>query len=179
MTAGDASDLLLERMTWEDAADALGRAAFAALPRGATEQHSTHLPLSVDAIRGERITREFAAAALKSGLEIVDWLDVVDALVEREFGEEVEIHSSEVETSTMEVYRPNLVIDEEASPHRTAERHRTRPYAYIDEISERGGLGDPTRSGPDAMQRVLDEAIETLVADLRHDVTLDGDDDGA
>jgi creatinine amidohydrolase len=43
-------------MTWEDAGEAFERGDAAVLPTGSTEQHSVHLPVSVDSIRAEHLT---------------------------------------------------------------------------------------------------------------------------
>lgn len=69
MTGDD--EFALAQMTWEEAEASLDRADFVALPCGATEQHSRHLPLSVDTIRAKELTRELASAAPTYDLEIL------------------------------------------------------------------------------------------------------------
>ncbi|MFC7203081.1 creatininase family protein [Haloferax namakaokahaiae] len=58
-------------MTWQEAEIAFDEADFVVLPCGATEQHSTHLPTSVDTIRSERLTAELAEAAPDYGLDLL------------------------------------------------------------------------------------------------------------
>jgi creatinine amidohydrolase len=57
------TDFELEHLTWEDAGRAIEDADFVALPCGSIEQHSHHLPVSVDAIRAEELTRELCRSA--------------------------------------------------------------------------------------------------------------------
>ncbi|TKX46650.1 creatininase family protein, partial [Halorubrum sp. ASP121] len=58
-------------MTWQEAETAFDEADFVVLPCGATEQHSTHLPTSVDSIRAENLTAELAAAAPEHDLNLL------------------------------------------------------------------------------------------------------------
>jgi creatinine amidohydrolase len=51
------SKLLLWDMTYEEARAAFEEADFVVLPTGSIEQHSIHLPVSVDSIRAEELTR--------------------------------------------------------------------------------------------------------------------------
>lgn len=62
---------LLAEMTWQEAETAFEEADFVVLPCGATEQHSTHLPTSVDTLRAERLTEELAAAAPEHDLDLL------------------------------------------------------------------------------------------------------------
>jgi len=65
------SQSLLAEMTWQEAETAFDEADFVVLPCGATEQHSTHLPTSVDSIRAENLTAELAAAAPEHDLNLL------------------------------------------------------------------------------------------------------------
>jgi creatinine amidohydrolase len=51
------SKKLLWEMTYEEARTAFEEADFVVLPTGSIEQHSIHLPVSVDSIRAEELTR--------------------------------------------------------------------------------------------------------------------------
>lgn len=65
------NESLLAELTWEDAGTAIEAADYVVLPCGATEQHSTHLPTSVDTLRSERLTEELAAAAPGHELDLL------------------------------------------------------------------------------------------------------------
>lgn len=67
----DYEDYDLGSMTWEDAESALPNADFVVLPTGSIEQHSTHLPVSVDTLRAENLTRELVEAAAERDLSMV------------------------------------------------------------------------------------------------------------
>jgi len=53
----------LSEMTWGEAEKAIKEADFVVLPTGSIEQHSTHLPLSVDSIRAEELTKLLAESS--------------------------------------------------------------------------------------------------------------------
>jgi creatinine amidohydrolase len=57
--------------TWEDAEAAFADAEFVVLPCGSVEQHSIHLPVSVDTLRAENLTRELVEAAADRDLSMV------------------------------------------------------------------------------------------------------------
>lgn len=61
----------LSELTWEEAEEAIAGADFLALPCGSTEQHSLHLPLSVDSIRAEELTRDLCRRAPAHDLSIL------------------------------------------------------------------------------------------------------------
>lgn len=61
----------LEALTWEEAETAIDEATFVVLPCGSVEQHSSHLPLAVDAIRAEELTRDLCERAPDYGLSMV------------------------------------------------------------------------------------------------------------
>lgn len=67
----DYEDYDLGSMTWEDAETAIDDADFVVLPTGAIEQHSLHLPVSVDTLRAENLTRELATAAPDRDLSMI------------------------------------------------------------------------------------------------------------
>ncbi|MFA1611074.1 creatininase family protein [Halobellus rubicundus] len=58
-------------MTWEDAAVAFETADYVVLPCGSTEQHSLHLPTSVDTLRSSYLTDELAERAPAYDLELL------------------------------------------------------------------------------------------------------------
>lgn len=67
----DYEDYDLGGMTSAEAAEAYADSDFVVLPTGSIEQHSTHLPVSVDTLRAENLTRELVEAAPDHGLSMV------------------------------------------------------------------------------------------------------------
>lgn len=67
----DYDDYDLGSMTWEDAETAIHETDFVVFPCGSVEQHSIHLPITVDTLRAENLTRELVTAALKRDLPMV------------------------------------------------------------------------------------------------------------
>lgn len=238
------SDLMT--MTWEDAGDAFESADAALLGTGSVEQHSIHLPVSVDTLRAEHLTEELVEAAPDHGLEFVrlptlpyglsehhmnfpgtvtltreTYIDVVvdigaslsrhgvdrlvvvnchggnrhplalaaDRLVrehdvrthvvhwtayarerlEEEFGEGWG-HAGDHETSVIEHYRPDLVKTDKKEVQNDKPRPETTGYAYFDEVTEQGGLGDPTNSNPDVMDDIVAEATEAILEAFQNDL---------
>lgn len=66
----DESRVELANLTWEQAEEVIDSADLLALPCGSTEQHSLHLPLSVDSIRAEELTRDICRRAPEFDLTI-------------------------------------------------------------------------------------------------------------
>lgn len=60
----------LAELTWEEAETAIAEADFLALGCGSIEQHSLHLPLSVDSIRAEELTRDLCRRGADRGLSM-------------------------------------------------------------------------------------------------------------
>lgn len=67
----DYEDYDLGSMTWEDAETAIDDADFVVLPTGAIEQHSLHLPVSVDTLRAENLTQKLVEAAPSRDLSML------------------------------------------------------------------------------------------------------------
>ncbi len=236
----------LATMTWEDADTAIGSADCVILPTGSTEQHSIHLPLSVDTLRADHLSAELVEMAdaydlsltrlptLPYGLSehhmnyagtvtlgqetykrvvieigasvaehggdrflilnchggnreplsmaadrlqreheltthFVHWTDHARDELRDQFGEDWG-HAGDHETSFVELYRPDLVKEEKKEPQETREMPETRSYAYFDDVTDQGGLGDPTNSDPGAMEgiveRTTERILEAFVADL-------------
>lgn len=243
------ADYDLGSLTWEDAGTRLPEADFTLLGLGSIEQHSIHLPLSVDTLRAEALTRELAEAAPDRGLDIVrlptlpfgysehhmnyagtvtlaadtyqavleeigaslaahgaqrlafanfhggnrepmklaadriqrdhglpvhlvHWTDVARDRLEERFGEEWG-HAGDHETSVIELFHPDLVRQEKKEPQTRTAEYETKPFAYFDELTEQGGLGDPTDSDPEFLEAVIEETtrdiLERLEADLEQD----------
>lgn len=91
-----------------------------------------------------------------------------DALIEV-FGDD-HGHAGEHETSVLEVYRPDLVDADRKEPQRVADRPETGRYAYFDQITEQGGLGDPTAADPAIMSEIIAETTEAILTAFRDDI---------
>lgn len=61
----------LAELTWPEAESAIEAADFLALPCGSIEQHAHHLPLSVDSIRAEELTRDLCRRARERDLSLL------------------------------------------------------------------------------------------------------------
>lgn len=238
-------------VTWEEAEGLIEEADFVALPCGSLEQHSTHLPLSVDTLRADVLTRELARSAPEHGLSIamlpvlpygysehhmtypgtvtlmddtyrdvvieigrsvgahgaarflvvnyhggnreplklagdrlqrdhglrthvVDWTDYAREQLRERFGEAWG-HAGDHETSVIELFYPELVRADRKEPQTRVGSFETRRYAYFDELTEQGGLGDPTASDPEFMREVIPEANEALLEALAGDIAQEAD----
>lgn len=238
-------------MTSADAGEAIADADFVVLPTGSIEQHAQHLPVSVDTLRAESLTRELVEAAPDHDLSMVrlptlpygysehhmrspgtvtldadtyrdvlveimtsvaehgaervavvnchggnreplklaadrvqrdtdlaafpvHWTDFARDPLEERFGEDWG-HAGEHETSVIELFHPDLV-DSEAKRPQEQSRYEVRQYAYFDEVTPGGGLGDPTASDPDFVEGVIEEATAEILEALKRDVAAENDD---
>ena len=242
----ETNEFELANLTWEEAGERLPEADYVALPCGSIEQHSYHLPLSVDSIRADHLTRKLAAEAPAHDLDILmlptltygqsehhmsfpgtvtlmpdTYRDVVIQIGRsvQEHGAERFLlvnfhggnrgplrmaadrlqrdhdltthsvfwvryaqdhmderfddnggHADAHETSVIELVRPELVKADRKEPQIRKERAETQQYRYFDDITEQGGLGDPTISDPEFMEGVIEEATDDLLESLRADV---------
>jgi len=242
----DYDDYDLGGMTWEDAERALPEADFAVLPCGSVEQHSTHLPMTVDTLRAEVLTRKLAERAPEHGLELVrlptlpygysehhmnypgtitlqpdtyrevivdigaslaahdtarlllvnfhggnreplhiaadriqrdydlrtyfvNWTDYGREQLQAEFGEDWG-HAGDHETSVIELFYPNLVRTEKKEPQTRRAEFEAREYTYFDDVTEQGGLGDPTNSDPEFVEDVIADTNDRILEALRSDM---------
>ena len=240
------TDADLFAMTWEDAGEALPDADAAVVPTGSLEQHSTHLPLSVDTLRADHLTAELVEAAPDRGLSlvrlptlpfgdsehhmtfpgtvtlsqdtykgvlvdvgrslaahdveravfvnchggnrqalqlaadrlnrdtdltahVVHWTDFAREELTERFGEGWG-HAGDHETSVIELFRPDLVRAEKKEPQTTRERPETRSYTYFGDVTEQGGLGDPTNSDPEAMEEIVESTTARILDALKSDI---------
>lgn len=243
---GEHTDFELMNLTWEEAGDAITNADFVALPCGSIEQHSIHLPLSVDTLRADQLTRSLATMAPDHGLAIamlptlpygysehhmnypgtvtltdttyrdviiqigrsvqrhgatrflpinfhggnreplklaadslqrdhdlpthvVDWTDFAEEELVERFGDDWG-HAGDHETSAIEHFFPDLVRTEKKEPQTRPATFTTRRVAYFDEITEQGGLGDPTNSDPEFFASVVPGANERILEALQNDI---------
>ena len=241
----DYDDYDLGGMTSAAAGEAIPGADFVVLPTGSIEQHAEHLPVSVDTLRAEALTRELVEAASDHDLSMVrlptlpygysehhmrspgtvtlgadtyravlteimrsvadhgaerlavvnchggnreplklaadrvqrdtdlavfpvDWTDFARERLEERFGDGWG-HAGEHETSVVELFHPDLV-DGDAKTPQEVERYEVRQYAYFDEVTAGGGLGDPTDSDPAFVEAVIEETTDEILAALKRDI---------
>jgi len=100
------------------------------------------------------------------------WTDFARDRLEDRWGDDWG-HAGEHETAAIEHYRPDLVRSERKEPRTRRGRFEARQYRYFDDITEQGGLGDPTRSDPEFVAEVIaattDDILETLRTEIRDD----------
>jgi creatinine amidohydrolase len=243
----DYDDYDLGAMTWEDAEEAFESADFVVLPTGSVEQHSIHLPVSVDTLRAENLTRELAEAAPDRDLSMVrlptlpygysehhmsypgtvtlkpdtyrdllvdigeslaahgvnrllfvnchggnreslklagdriqrdhdlptyfvHWTEYASEQLEAEFGEGWG-HAGDHETSVIELFHPDLVKEAKKEDQTKKADFETRQYEYFDDITEQGGLGDPTNSDAEFMEQVVADTTERILDALESDLS--------
>jgi creatinine amidohydrolase len=236
----------LGSMTWEDAGEALETADMVVLPTGSIEQHSKHLPVTVDTLRAENLTRELVEAAPERGLSMVrlptlpygysehhmtypgtitlgadtyqsvleeigasmaehgaDRLAIVNChggnrspmklaadRLQRDHGLEVYPvhwteygreqlveefgegwgHAGDHETSVIELFHPDLVREEKKEPQTSKADYEIRQYEYFSDITEQGGLGDPTNADPEFMREVVADTTQRILDALESDM---------
>ena len=239
----------LGSMTWEGAGDALTDVDFVVLPCGSIEQHSLHLPVSVDTLRAENLTQKLVNAAPERGLSMlrlptlpygysehhmnypgtitlhsdtyqqviieigqslakhgakrllivnchggnksplklagdrlqrdhnlptyfVHWTDFAREELEERFGTEWG-HAGDHETSVIELFHPDLVNEDKKEPQVRRAEFEARQYTYFDDITEQGGLGDPTNADPEFMSTVVESATARILDGLEADLAQD------
>lgn len=236
----------LGSMTWEDAGEALETADMVVLPTGSIEQHSKHLPVTVDTLRAENLTRELVEAAPERGLSMVrlptlpygysehhmtypgtitlgadtyqsvleeigasmaehgaDRLAIVNChggnrspmklaadRLQRDHGIEVYPvhwteygreqlveefgegwgHAGDHETSVIELFHPDLVREDKKEPQTSKADYDIKQYEYFSDITEQGGLGDPTNADPEFMREVVADTTQRILDALESDM---------
>ena len=100
---------------------------------------------------------------------LVHWTDFARDRLEAAFGDDWG-HAGEHETSVVELFRPDLVRTERKRPQETREFPETTTYRYFEDVTEQGGLGDPTASDPELLSEVVAETTQKILSKLRADV---------
>jgi len=122
---------------------------------------------------GNREPMKLAADRLSRdhGLSVhpIHWTDHAREYLEAAFGEGWG-HAGDHETSAIEHYRPDLVDETERRPQEAAGRPETAAYTYFDEVTEAGGLGDPTEADPEEMAEIIERTTDDILRALRADV---------
>lgn len=81
-------------------------------------------------------------------------------------------HACEHETSVLMLFRPDLVRTEKIRRPRVSEAYRETGqsvyvFLYFDEISDTGGLGDPTRADREKAREIIERANRDIIEDLK------------
>lgn len=97
------------------------------------------------------------------------WTDFGREYLEEEFGEGWG-HAGDHETSVIELYRDDLVKSENKEPQNTEKWPETAAYTYFDDLTEQGGLGDPTNADPEVMERIVEQTTADILDALRADI---------
>ncbi|WP_058365655.1 creatininase family protein [Haloparvum sedimenti] len=116
------------------------------------------------AMAADRLGRETALT-----VHFVHWTDFAREDLEEAFGEGWG-HAGDHETSFVELYRPDLVRESKKEPQKARELPETRSYEYFDEVTELGGLGDPTNSDTDVMERVVGDTTAKILEAVAEDI---------
>ncbi len=241
----------LGSLTWEDAETGIPESDFVVLPTGSVEQHSIHLPVTVDTLRAENLSRELVTAAPDHGLEMlrlptlpygysehhmplagtitlqpdtyqavleqiarsiaahgasrlavvnthggnreplklaadrvqrdtdlqvypVHWTDFAREKLEERWGDEWG-HAGDHETSAIELFHPDLVREAKKEPQTRTAEYEARQYAYFTELTQQGGLGDPTNADVEFMEEVVTETTDAILEALRADMETEGE----
>jgi creatinine amidohydrolase len=118
-------------------------------------------PLS---LAGDRIEREYNLQT-----HCGHWTDYARDELEEVFGEGWG-HAGDHETSVIELFYPELVDEDAAEPQDTEDRPETRSFSYFDEITDQGGLGDPTAADPEAVEAIIETATDSILEALAEDI---------
>ncbi|MFB6236526.1 MAG: creatininase family protein [Halopenitus sp.] len=99
----------------------------------------------------------------------VHWTDYGREALEEEFGEGWG-HAGDHETSFVELYRPDLVRADKKTPQNAREMPDTSSYEYFSDVTELGGLGDPTNSDADALEPIVESTTEEILSAIKADI---------
>ncbi|SHG39025.1 creatininase family protein [Halobaculum gomorrense] len=103
------------------------------------------------------------------GAHFVHWTDFGREALEEHFGEGWG-HAGDHETSFVELVREDLVKADRKEPQEAAESPETRSWTYFSDVTELGGMGDPTNSDPEFMAEVVDNTTERILEALNEDI---------
>jgi creatinine amidohydrolase len=112
----------------------------------------------------DRIQRDFGVT-----VHPIHWTDFAREYLQEEFGEGWG-HAGDHETSVIELFRADLVNAEKKKLQNTKERPETTTFTYFDDVTEQGGLGDPTSSDPEAVAEIVDKATADILDALGSDI---------
>ena len=122
---------------------------------------------------GNREPMKLAADRLSRdhGLSVhpIHWTDHAGEYLRDAFGEGWG-HAGDHETSVVEHYRPDLIDEAERRPQDATGRPETAAYTYFDEVTDAGGLGDPTNADPEQMAEIIEQTTDDILTALRADI---------
>jgi creatinine amidohydrolase len=116
------------------------------------------------ALAANRIEREHDLQT-----HFVHWTDFARERLQDAFGEGWG-HAGDHETSVIELFYPDLVDHDAAEPQSTTDRPETRNPPSFDELTEQGGLGDPTAADAAAVESIIEAATEDILEALATDI---------
>jgi creatinine amidohydrolase len=136
-------------------------------------EHGAERLVIVNCHGGNREPMKLAADRVQrdTGMEVypVHWTDFAREQLEERFGEDWG-HAGDHETSVIELFHPDLVKAEQKEPQTRTAEFEARQYTYFTDITEQGGLGDPTNSDPEFVETVVADATEAILDALIADV---------
>lgn len=136
-------------------------------------EHGAGRLLFLNCHGGNREALSLASDRLNRDTELtahfVHWTDFAREELTEHFGEGWG-HAGDHETSFVELYRPDLVKGEKKEPQTTRELPETRSWTYFDDVTEQGGLGDPTNSDPEFMEEVVANTTDRILKALTDDI---------
>lgn len=112
----------------------------------------------------DRIQRDASIA-----VHPIHWTDFAREYLEDEFGEGWG-HAGDHETSVIEHYRQDLVDDDKKEQQDDKQFSETTRFTYFDDLTEQGGLGDPTNADPDAMARIIEQTTHDILSAIQRDI---------
>jgi len=99
----------------------------------------------------------------------VHWTDFARDRLQELFGDDWG-HAGEHETSVVELFRPALVREAKKQPQEADSFPETTTYRYFDDVTEAGGLGDPTASDPAAVAEIVADTTQRILDAVRGDI---------
>lgn len=103
------------------------------------------------------------------GAHFVHWTDFGRDELEDHFGEGWG-HAGDHETSFVELVREDLVKHDRKEPQDADDLPETRSWTYFSDVTELGGLGDPTNSDPEFMEQVVANTTDRILEALNEDI---------
>ncbi|MFC7136097.1 creatininase family protein [Halobaculum litoreum] len=116
------------------------------------------------ALARDRLNRDHDTTA-----HVVHWTDHGRDELEEHFGDGWG-HAGDHETSFVELVREDLVKADEKQPQNAKDLPETTSWTYFSDVTELGGLGDPTNSDPEFMAQVVEHTTERILEALNEDI---------
>ncbi|MFT4963597.1 MAG: creatinine amidohydrolase, partial [Halobacteriales archaeon] len=136
-------------------------------------EHGAKRLVIVNCHGGNRAPMKLAADHVQreTGMEVypVHWTNFARDQLEEHFGEDWG-HAGDHETSVIELFHPDIVKAEKKEPQVRKAEYEARQYTYFPDITEQGGLGDPTNADPELMETVVADTTESILETLKADV---------